>query len=209
VAENQWRGSGRPYLTPLQVPRHTAGRLERRLFGDGQLQVVIGLVVTRDGIPVRVWCWLGNTADSALIRQTKTTCGIGPCPASPGSPTSASPPRRTAATCGKATISTSSARSCAPARPKPQRRCHGRATTGRREEPAGQGSTHRRERPGWPGAAAAPGAGAPAAGRAAPRAAGPRAAAAPGSRRRPLSFFSRAEAIAFHRSGCTRCGSNP
>ena len=25
----------------------------------------------------------------------------------------------------------------------------------------------------------------------------------------PLSFFSRAEAIALHRSGCTRCGSNP
>jgi putative transposase len=29
------------------------------------------------------------------------------------------------------------------------------------------------------------------------------------SQRRPLSFFSRAEAIALHRSGCTRCGSNP
>ncbi len=26
---------------------------------------------TRDGIPVRVWCWPGNTADSALIRQVK------------------------------------------------------------------------------------------------------------------------------------------
>jgi Transposase DDE domain len=34
-------------------------------------QVVIGMAVTRDGIPVRVWCWPGNTSDSALIRQVK------------------------------------------------------------------------------------------------------------------------------------------
>jgi DNA-binding MarR family transcriptional regulator len=29
---------------------------------------VIGLTVTRDGIPVRCWCWPGNTPGSALIR---------------------------------------------------------------------------------------------------------------------------------------------
>jgi transposase len=29
------------------------------------------MAVTRDGIPVRVWCWPGNTADSALIRQVR------------------------------------------------------------------------------------------------------------------------------------------
>ena len=29
------------------------------------------MAVTRDGIPVRVWCWPGNTNDSALIRQVK------------------------------------------------------------------------------------------------------------------------------------------
>lgn len=34
-------------------------------------QIVIGMAVTRGGIPVRVWCWPGNTADSALIRQAK------------------------------------------------------------------------------------------------------------------------------------------
>jgi Transposase DDE domain len=34
-------------------------------------QVVIGMAVTRDGIPVRVWCWPGATNDSALIRQVK------------------------------------------------------------------------------------------------------------------------------------------
>jgi len=32
---------------------------------------VIGMAVTRGGIPVRVWCWPGNTTDSALIRQVK------------------------------------------------------------------------------------------------------------------------------------------
>ena len=34
-------------------------------------QVVIGMAVTKDGIPVRVWCWPGDTNDSALIRQVK------------------------------------------------------------------------------------------------------------------------------------------
>ena len=38
---------------------------------DDLPQVVIGMAVTRDGIPVRVWCWPGNTADSTLIRQVK------------------------------------------------------------------------------------------------------------------------------------------
>jgi hypothetical protein len=38
---------------------------------DDLPQVVIGMAVTRDGIPVRIWCWPGDTADSALIRQVK------------------------------------------------------------------------------------------------------------------------------------------
>jgi hypothetical protein len=38
---------------------------------DDLPQIVIGLAVTRGGIPVRVWCWPGNTADSTLIRQAK------------------------------------------------------------------------------------------------------------------------------------------
>jgi hypothetical protein len=48
-----------------------------RMFGkskdhrDDLPQIVIGMAVTRSGIPVRVWCWPGNTADSALIRQVK------------------------------------------------------------------------------------------------------------------------------------------
>jgi hypothetical protein len=38
---------------------------------DDLPQVVIGMAVTRTGIPLRVWCWPGNTSDSALIRQVK------------------------------------------------------------------------------------------------------------------------------------------
>src|SRR5713101_609530 len=40
-------------------------------YRDDLPQVVIGMAVTRTGIPVRVWCWPGNTRDSALIRQVK------------------------------------------------------------------------------------------------------------------------------------------
>src|SRR6266542_3783343 len=38
---------------------------------DGLPQIIVGMAVTRSGIPVRVWCWPGNTTDSALIRQVK------------------------------------------------------------------------------------------------------------------------------------------
>ena len=36
---------------------------------DDLPQIVVGMAVTRDGIPVRGWAWPGNTTDSALIRQ--------------------------------------------------------------------------------------------------------------------------------------------
>ncbi len=35
------------------------------------LQVVIGLAVTRDGIPVRCWVWPGNTVDMEVIADVK------------------------------------------------------------------------------------------------------------------------------------------
>ena len=38
---------------------------------DDLPQVIVGMAVTRSGIPVRVWSWPGNTADSGLIRQVK------------------------------------------------------------------------------------------------------------------------------------------
>jgi transposase len=34
-------------------------------------QIVIGLAVTKEGIPVRVWCWPGNTNDQAILPQVK------------------------------------------------------------------------------------------------------------------------------------------
>jgi transposase len=34
-------------------------------------QVVIGLAVTREGIPVRVWVWPGNASDQTLVEQVK------------------------------------------------------------------------------------------------------------------------------------------
>ena len=54
-----------------------ADRVGFRTYGkskdsrDDLPQVVIGMAVTRAGIPVRVWCWPGNTTDSALIRQAR------------------------------------------------------------------------------------------------------------------------------------------
>ena len=61
------------------VPEGAAGAREAgfRTWGkskdhrDDLPQIVIGMAVTRDGIPLRTWCWPGNTADSALIRQVK------------------------------------------------------------------------------------------------------------------------------------------
>src|SRR6266487_2486477 len=38
---------------------------------DDLPQIIVGMAVTRTGLPVRVWCWPGNTTDSALIRQVK------------------------------------------------------------------------------------------------------------------------------------------
>jgi transposase len=34
-------------------------------------QVVIGLAVTREGIPVRCWCWPGSTNDMTVLKQVK------------------------------------------------------------------------------------------------------------------------------------------
>ena len=38
---------------------------------DDLPQVVVGMAVTRTGIPVRCWCWPGNTSDATLIGQVK------------------------------------------------------------------------------------------------------------------------------------------
>jgi hypothetical protein len=59
-------GSGEP--TEAAAFRSYGKSKDRR---DDLPQVVVGMAVTRTGIPVRVWCWPGNTADSTLIRQVK------------------------------------------------------------------------------------------------------------------------------------------
>jgi hypothetical protein len=38
---------------------------------DDLPQIVIGLAVTREGIPVRVWCWPGNTSDMSVVKEVK------------------------------------------------------------------------------------------------------------------------------------------
>lgn len=57
-------------------PGRQAGRVPgvRQVEGprDNLPQVVTGLDATQEGIPVRVWCWPGSTADSEPIRQVKT-----------------------------------------------------------------------------------------------------------------------------------------
>jgi hypothetical protein len=68
-------GRGVPVPEPGGSGEHTMRGF--RSFGkskdhrDDLPQVVIGMAVTRSGIPVRVWCWPGATNDSALIRQVK------------------------------------------------------------------------------------------------------------------------------------------
>jgi hypothetical protein len=68
-----WRGE-KPADGQDADPDKTAGFRTHGKSKDSRddlPQIVIGLAVTRDGIPVRVWCWPGNTSDSALIRQVK------------------------------------------------------------------------------------------------------------------------------------------
>ncbi|HEY0687823.1 MAG TPA: IS1634 family transposase [Kribbella sp.] len=38
---------------------------------DDLPQIVIGLAVTKEGIPVRCWCWPGNTNDQAILPEVK------------------------------------------------------------------------------------------------------------------------------------------
>jgi Transposase DDE domain len=68
---------GRVNPDPTAVPADDTRDVGFRTHGKSKdhrpdlPQVVIGMAVTRTGIPVRVWCWPGNTNDQALIRQVK------------------------------------------------------------------------------------------------------------------------------------------
>jgi Transposase DDE domain len=71
------RGTSDQPDDPGQPPAGAVGQAGFRTHGKSKdsredlPQVVVGMAVTRDGIPVRVWCWPGNTSDSPLIRQVK------------------------------------------------------------------------------------------------------------------------------------------
>jgi Transposase DDE domain len=72
VARN-WRGEKAPGGDDADPEKAAGFRTQGKSKDsrDDLPQIVIGMAVTRDGIPVRVWCWPGNTGDSALIRQVK------------------------------------------------------------------------------------------------------------------------------------------
>ena len=54
-----------------------AGEDAFRLYGHSKdhrpdlPQIIIGLAVTKEGIPVRVWCWPGSTSDQTILPQVK------------------------------------------------------------------------------------------------------------------------------------------
>ncbi|TLQ38979.1 IS1634 family transposase [Streptomyces marianii] len=62
---------------PAEEDGESADQAGFRAFGkskdsrDDLPQIVIGMSVTRDGIPVRCWCWPSNASDQTLIRQVK------------------------------------------------------------------------------------------------------------------------------------------
>jgi hypothetical protein len=64
-------------LLDAETEREAVRRAGFRSYGHSKdhrpdlPQVVVGMAVTREGIPVRVWSWPGSTSDSALIRQVK------------------------------------------------------------------------------------------------------------------------------------------
>ena len=55
--------------SPAEAGVRTFGHSKDRR--DDLPQVVIGMAVTRDGVPVRCWTFPGNTADTAIIRTVK------------------------------------------------------------------------------------------------------------------------------------------
>jgi hypothetical protein len=62
-------------------------------------QIVIGLAVTRDGIPVRCWCWPGNSNDEAVLAEVRDNLRDWNSAGSSPWWTAASPARRTWPTC--------------------------------------------------------------------------------------------------------------
>src|SRR3954452_22725800 len=66
-----------PRATYFERSEPETGEGAFRVFGHSKdhrpdlPQIVIGLAVTREEIPVRVWCWPGNTNDMSVITEVK------------------------------------------------------------------------------------------------------------------------------------------
>jgi hypothetical protein len=58
------RGEGRAAALIRAYGKHADHR-------ECRPQAVIGMAVTREGIPARTWCWRGTTAEPTLISQVK------------------------------------------------------------------------------------------------------------------------------------------
>ena len=113
---------------------------------DDLPQIVIGLAVTREGIPVRVWCWPGNTNDQRdPARGQGRPAGLAARAGRHGGRPRVLLRRRTWPTCAAPAGTTSPGSGCATAPPRSTRRCPARAATspGPRQ-PAGQGGPPRR-----------------------------------------------------------------
>jgi hypothetical protein len=95
-------------------------------------RVVIELAVTREGIPVRLWTFPGDTSEQLLLRTVKDDLRAWNSTESSGCSTGDSPRRRTGATCNAVADTTSWARSCAAQAPRRPRRVPPRPLKGSR-----------------------------------------------------------------------------
>jgi hypothetical protein len=60
-------GDGHPVGAPVGFRTYGHSKDHR----DDLPQVVIGMAVTRCGVPIRTWCWPGNTADTTVMAQVR------------------------------------------------------------------------------------------------------------------------------------------
>jgi len=92
-------------------------------------QVVIAVTVTRDGIAVRCWTFVGNSGDTSIIRTIKDDVEGWNLRRLVWWSTAGSPPGPTAATSPRAAATTSTPRSCGPRTVRPPLRWLARVAT--------------------------------------------------------------------------------
>ena len=94
-------------------------------------QVLIGMAVTREGIPIRVWSWPGDTGESPCCARCGTILRAGRWAGWCGWRTEGSAPRPTGPTSARMGSTTSSGRSCGGSPRRRGWRSPGRAATRR------------------------------------------------------------------------------